>query len=98
MLFNFAYGGDSTVRNDVDRTAMSFAPDTLRRPTFFRGKRRQGLAFREATGALRAVVVSALGGKPKDRTESLRWRATTEEAELAEIGGRRKEVAPRIKT
>ena len=46
MQFNFAYGGDSTVRNDVDRTAMSFAPDTLRQPTFFRGKLRKGLAFR----------------------------------------------------
>ena len=93
MQFDFAYGGDSTVSNGIDRTAMSFAPDTLREPTFFRGNLRKPLAFRQAISALHDVVVSDLRWKPKDRTEYLRWRATQEEADLAELAARRKETA-----
>ena len=97
MQFDFAYGGDSTVSNGVDRTAMSFAPDTLREPTFFRGNLRKPLAFRQAISALHDVVVSDLRWKPKDRTEYLRWRETQDAADLAEIAARRKETARRIK-
>jgi hypothetical protein len=97
MQFDFAYGGDSTVSNGVDRTAMSFAPDTLRQPTYFRGNLRQPLAFREAISALHDVVVSDLRWKPKDRTEYLRWRAAQEAADLAELAARRKEVLARIR-
>ena len=97
MEFDFAYGGDSTVSNRLDRTALSFAPDLLRQPTFFRGKLRKGLAFREAISALHDVVVSDLRWKPKDRSAYLRWRATQEEGELAEIAARRKEAVERIR-
>jgi len=97
VQFDFSYGGDSTVKNGVDRTAMSFSPDTLRQPTFFRGKLRKALAFREAISALHDVVVSDLRWKPKDRTAYLRWRASREETDLAGIAARRKEAADRIK-
>jgi hypothetical protein len=97
MLFNFAFRGESTVRNAVGSTALSFAPDALRPPTFFRGRLRQGLAFREAISALHDVVVSDLRWRPKDREAYLRWRASTEEADLAAIAARRKGVADRIK-
>jgi hypothetical protein len=97
MEFSYAYGGDSTVSNGVRRTAMSFSPDTLRRPTFFRGNLRKALAFREAISALHDVVVSDLRWVPKDRTEYLRWRATQEDADLAAVAARRKEVAERVK-
>ncbi len=97
MQFDYAYHGDSTVSNGVDRTAMSFAPDTLRQPTFFRGNLRQPLAFRQAISALHDVVVSDLRWKPKDRTEYLRWRAAQDAEDLAVIAARRKEVVRRIK-
>src|SRR5438270_13594446 len=97
MLFDFAFGGDSTVSNGVDRTAMSFAPDTLRQPTYFRGELRKGLAFREAISALHDVVVSDLRWKPKDRTEYRRWLETQEGKELAEIGAQRAKVAARVR-
>jgi hypothetical protein len=96
MQFNFAYGGDSTVSNGVDRTALSFAPDILRPPTFLRGKLRDALAFREAIGALHEVVVSDLRWKPKDRTEYLRWRASRENVDLAEVAAQRRETIARI--
>src|SRR3954451_13601404 len=97
MQFNFAYGGDSAVSDGVDRTALSFAPDILRPPTFFRGKLRDGLAFREAIGALHEGVVSDLRSKPKDRTEYLRGRASREAAAPAEIAALRQETVARIK-
>ena len=97
MQFDYAYHGDSTVSNGVDRTAMSFAPDTLRQPAFFRGKLRQPLAFRQAISALHDVVVSDLRWKPKDRTEYLHWRAAQDAEDLATIAVRRKEVVQRIK-
>jgi hypothetical protein len=97
MQFDYAYHGDSTVSNGIDRTAMSFAPDTLRQPTFFRGKLRQPLAFRQAISALHDVVISDLRWKPKDRTEYLRWRASQEAEDLAAIAARRKAVVDRIR-
>ncbi|HEX8202274.1 MAG TPA: SWIM zinc finger family protein [Isosphaeraceae bacterium] len=97
MLFDFAYGGDSTVRNDARGTAMSFAPDIHREPTFFRGKLRKGLAFREAISALHDVVVSDLRWKPKDRAEYKAWREAQEEADLAVIAAKSEKTVARIR-
>src|SRR3954451_2837800 len=97
MQFNFAYGGDSTVSNGVDRTALSFAPDLLRPPNFFRGKLRDGLAFREAIGALHEVVVSDLRWTPKDRATYPRGRAPGEAADPAEIAVLRQETTARFR-
>jgi hypothetical protein len=97
MEFSYAYAGDTAVENGLDHTAMSFAPDTLRQPTYFRGELSKGLAFREAISALHDVVVSDLRWKPKDRTEYLRWLETQEGRELAEIGAQRKKVADQVR-
>jgi hypothetical protein len=37
MEFNYKYGGSSSVQGNAKSTNMSFAPDTLREPTFFVG-------------------------------------------------------------
>ena len=46
MEFSYRYFGNSQVDDSVDNTDMSFAPDTLRDPTFFVGKLAQPLLFR----------------------------------------------------
>ncbi len=84
MEFNYAYRGDSRVANSANGTQVSFAPDTLRQPTFFSGELRQSLPFREAISALHDVVVSDLRWHPKDRTAYKEWVARQEELALAE--------------
>ncbi len=87
MQFNYKYGGTSQASSNAQATNMSFAPDTLRQPTFFVGKLAKHVAFREAISALNAVVVSDLRFKPKDKTEYLAWAKAQEERWLAEYVG-----------
>src|SRR5437660_12737335 len=96
MEFNYAYHGDSKVTGTARDTQLSFAPDTLRQPTFFSGELRQGVAFREAISALHDVVVSDLRWHPKDKTAYKEWAARQEELALAEAAGQRREVAQQI--
>lgn len=84
MLFNYKYGGTSSVKSNANSTAMSFAPDTLREPTFFVGKLNKKLSFREAMSSLHDVVVSDLRFKPKDKTEYLAWAKEQESIWLGE--------------
>jgi hypothetical protein len=84
MLFNYKYSGNTSVSNDANGTAMSFAPDALRDPTFFVGKLNRKIAFREAISALHDVVVSDLRFKPKDKTEYKVWAAEQEKIWLGE--------------
>lgn len=85
MEFEYRYFGQSSVQSGAGATSMSFAPDTLREPTWFRGALDQRLPFREAISALHAVVTSDLRFKPKDRTDYLAWRA--EQDKLLDIEG-----------
>ncbi|MCH2045721.1 MAG: SWIM zinc finger domain-containing protein [Saprospiraceae bacterium] len=87
MLFNYKYGGTSSVASNANSTAMSFAPDTLREPTFFVGQLSNKIPFREAISALNAVVVSDLRFKPQDKTAYLEWAKQQEELWLAEYMG-----------
>jgi hypothetical protein len=96
MEFNYAYQGDSNVSNSSSGTRMSFAPDTLRQPTFFSGELRQSIAFREAISALHDVVVSDLRWHPKDKTAYKEWAARQEELALTQAVGQRREVARQI--
>jgi len=84
MLFNYKYSGTTSISNDANETAMSFAPDALRDPTFFVGKLNKKIAFREAISALHDVVVSDLRYKPKDRTEYKAWAEEQEKLWLGE--------------
>jgi hypothetical protein len=94
--FNYAYPRDSSVSSSASATKMSFAPDTLRQPTFFAGELRQGIAFREAISALHDVVVSDLRWHPKDKTAYKEWVARQEELALVQAAGQRREVARQI--
>ncbi|MFN0202047.1 MAG: SWIM zinc finger family protein [Bacteroidia bacterium] len=84
MEFNYKYGGSSAVTSNANSTGMSFAPDTLRQPTFFIGKLHKKIAFREAISALHDVVVSDMRFKPKDKTEYKEWAKQQEEIWLAQ--------------
>ncbi|HMA97739.1 MAG TPA: SWIM zinc finger family protein [Polyangiaceae bacterium] len=85
MEFEHRYAKSSSVAEGADGSALSFAPDLLRTPTFFRGAVRDALAFREAMSALHDVVVSDLRFVPKDRTRYLEWRAQQEEVDLVAV-------------
>ncbi|TAF67324.1 MAG: SWIM zinc finger family protein [Cytophagales bacterium] len=84
MLFNYKYSNNTTINSNASAVDMSFAPDTLRQPTFFVGKLHKKIAFREAISALHDVVVSDLRFKPKDKTEYKQWAAQQEALWLAE--------------
>lgn len=96
MEFNYAYRRDSSVASSASATSLSFAPDTLRPPTFFSGELRKSVAFREAISALHDVVVSDLRWKPKDKTAYKEWVARQEEMALAWAASQRGEVARQI--
>ncbi|MEM8558320.1 MAG: SWIM zinc finger family protein [Bacteroidota bacterium] len=96
MQFDYRYAGSSTATTTPNATGLSFAPDTLRKPTHFVGTLRQHLPFREAISALHDVVVSDLRFKPKDRTEYEAWLAQQEAAFLADAMARHGDVSARI--
>jgi len=98
MLFNFKYKGSSTVRADASQTALSFVPDAGRDPTWFHGRIREKLVFREAISALHDVVISDLRFRPKDRDEYKRWVAEQEDTWLAEAMAEQAERKAQIAT
>lgn len=84
MIFNYRYSGSSTVTGSASSVGMSFAPDTLREPTFFVGKLNKHIPYREAISALHDVVILDTRYKPKNREEYLAWVAEQEPIWLAE--------------
>lgn len=85
MEFNYRYSGSSQAHGSADRTAMQFAPDTLREPTFFGGELERAVPFREAISALHDVVVSDLRFRPKDKSGYKAWREARDREDLAEL-------------
>jgi hypothetical protein len=85
MQFNYRYFGNSSANSSTKNTNLSFAPDSLRDPTFFVADLRQHLDFREAISALHDVVISDLRFQPKDRTEYLAWVKQEEQTLVAEF-------------
>ncbi|HEY5951147.1 MAG TPA: hypothetical protein VIV40_36900, partial [Kofleriaceae bacterium] len=96
MLFEHRYAGSSAVRQDENATGMSFAPDTLREPTYFRGKISRQIEFREAISALHDVVTSDLRFIPKDRTAYMQWREQQSYIDLAAVSARQVQLAADI--
>ena len=99
MEFNYSYKGSSSVSSGGNDTQMSFAPDTTREPTFFRGSLRQNVNFREAISALHDVVVSDLRFKPKDKTAYKEWAAQRDECDVdwQMVAAQKLEVAEKIR-
>ena len=84
MEFQHRYFGETGATSDASASNFSFAPDTLREPTFFVGEVAEHLPFREAISALHHVVVSDMRFKPKDRTAYFNWLKEHEQQLLAE--------------
>ncbi|MDE1463733.1 SWIM zinc finger family protein [Spartinivicinus poritis] len=84
MEFNYRFLGSSAISHSANQSELSFAPDTLREPTYFVAELAQHLPFREAISALNAVVVADLRFQPKDRTEYLAWLKQHEQRLLAD--------------
>ena len=85
MEFHYRYADTSQVSNRPDSSSISFSPDTLREPTYFRAELRQTLHFREAISAMHDVVISDLRTVPKDRQAYFDWLKENESAMLAEF-------------
>lgn len=96
MQFNYRYYGASRVAGSAMDTAMHFAPDTLRDPTYFTGKLDRHIRFREAISALHQVVVSDLRYKPKDREDYKTWLKNNESNLLAEFMARKETLKVQI--
>ena len=96
MEFNYRYFGHSQVSSDSANTGLSFAPDSLRKPTYFVADLGQHLPFREAISALHAVVVSDARFQPKDRTEYFAWLEQEEQSMLAEFMAQAKDAEAKI--
>lgn len=75
MIFDYRYMNSSSVASSASSSMMSFAPDTLREPTFFRGNIAKHIPFREAISALHKVVTDDRSFTKKDRTAYFKWRA-----------------------
>jgi hypothetical protein len=96
MEFQHRYYGATSASTSAEASQFSFAPDTLREPTFFTGEVADHLPFREAISALHHVVVSDTRFKPKDRTAYFAWLKDHEQQLLAEAMAQKEEIKPRI--
>lgn len=98
MKFNYRYLGASSVSSNASSTQLSFAPDTLRKPTHFIATLNRHVPFREAISVLNNVVVSDLRFKPKDRQAYFAWLQEQEESMLAEFMVQAGEVKGQVDT
>jgi hypothetical protein len=96
MEFQHRYYGATAASTSAEASQFSFAPDTLREPTFFTGEVADHLPFREAISALHHVVVSDMRFKPKDRTAYFTWLKDHEQQLLAEAMAQKDEIKARI--
>ncbi len=96
MEFKYNYKGSTAVNENSANTQMSFAPDTLRQPTYFIGELRQNVAFREAISALHNVVVSDMRFKPKDKTAYKEWAVNQQNLDVELIASQSVEVKNRL--
>ena len=89
MKFEYKYYGATSVDNSDRAQAFSFAPDTLRPPTYFEGLLRRDshahLSFREALSALHSVVVSDTRYRGRDPVAYRSWLEANESTLLAEF-------------
>jgi hypothetical protein len=84
MLFNHKYKGSSGVVSGSGTMGISFAPDTLREPTYFIGNLHDKLNFREAISALHHVVVADFKFRPSNKDDYMNWLKEQEAIWLAE--------------
>jgi hypothetical protein len=95
MRFNYRYYGATSVDNSASATAMRFAPDVLRPPTYFVADVNRRLPFREAISALHEVVVADGRYQAPDKSAYKAWLAGNETALLARFQARSEELRAR---
>ncbi len=96
MQFNYKYSGSSGIKSSAKQVGISFAPDTLREPTFFVGQLHKHLPFREAISALHDIVIADLRHQPKDRSAYLAWAKEQEDLWIAEHAQKEVLVTARV--
>ena len=96
MQFNYKYSSSSSIKSTAKQVGISFAPDTLRTPTFFVGQLNKHLPFREAISALHDIVISDLRHQPKDRSAYLTWAKEQEDIWIAEHAQKEALVTARV--
>ena len=96
MQFNYKYSGSSGIKSSAKQVGISFAPDTLREPTFFVGQLHKHLPFREAISALHDIVIADLRHQPKDRSAYLAWAKEQEDIWIAEHAQKEVLVTARV--
>ncbi|RAW00492.1 SWIM zinc finger family protein [Pseudochryseolinea flava] len=97
MQFDYKFKGDTSVSNSAHGTAMNFAPDVYREPTYFSGYLNKHIPFREAISALHDIVVSDFRFKPKDKSDYKAWAKQQEDIWLAEYMRGAADVGEKIK-
>jgi len=97
MQFDYKFKGDTSVKSSAHATAMSFAPDIYREPTYFSGYLNKHIPFREAISALHDIVVSDFRFKPKDKSDYKVWAQQQEDIWLAEYMKGTAEVEQKLK-
>lgn len=97
MQFDYKFKGDTTVTSGAHSTAMNFAPDVYREPTYFSGYLNKHIAFREAISALHDIVVSDFRFKPKDKSDYKAWAQQQEDIWLSEYMKGSAEVEQKLK-
>ena len=85
MYFDHRYMGNSSVSSNSNSSDMSFVPDVLRDPTFFRGQIAKHLPFREAISALHKVVTDDRRFQIQDNSEYKAYRAEQDRIERQEL-------------
>src|SRR5690349_913176 len=97
MQFDYKFKGDTSVSNTSNATAMNFAPDVFREPTYFSGYLNKHIPFREAISALHDIVVSDFRFKPKDKSDYKAWAKQQEDIWLAEYMHGSVEIEQKVK-
>lgn len=101
MEFRYKYFGSTSVDGSDTAQSFSFAPDTLRPPTWFEGTLRRDssahLCFREALSALHAVVVSDQRYRGRDLRAYREWLAGNESGLLAQFMQQADTLAARLR-
>jgi hypothetical protein len=96
MEFRYRYSGSSSVASTASSTGLSFAPDTLREPTYFSGLLAKRVPFREAISALHDVVISDQRFTPRDLTAYKEWLKSQEDVWVGEAIGDAAKLKERI--
>lgn len=97
MQFLQSYAKSSGISHADGRTLVDFAPDLGREPTYFKGKIKDPIRYRDAMISLRDVVVSDLNYKPRDHSAYQAWVQEQYMLDIADALGKKEAIGEQIK-